>query len=99
MKEFHKPISKERLDIIEKTRSNLFSWRGQFSPQLVEVILDAYCFSNSVILDPFVGSETVLLEAGILEFEAYGFEINPAACILSKIYEFISDSKKRKLSK
>ena len=99
MKEFHKPIPKERLDIIEKTRSNLFSWRGQFSPQLVEVILDAYCFPNSVILDPFVGSGTVLLEAGILEFEAYGFEINPAACILSKTYEFISDSKKKQAVK
>ena len=86
MKAFDKPIAKEKLNITEKIRSNLFSWRGQFSPQLVEVILDAYCSPNSVILDPFVGSGTVLLEAGIFEFEAYGFEINPAACILSKTY-------------
>jgi len=88
LKEFDKPISKEKLDIVEKTRTNLFPWRGQFSPQLIEIILSAYCLPNSVILDPFVGSGTVLLEAGILEFEAYGFEINPAAWILSKIYEF-----------
>ena len=96
MKEFDKPIPKEKLDIVEKTRSNLFAWRGQFSPQLVEVILNAYCLSNSVILDPFAGSGTVLLEAGILEFEAYGFEINPAAWILSKTYEFINDIEKKK---
>jgi tRNA G10 N-methylase Trm11 len=96
LKEFDKPIPKEKLDIVEKTRSNLFAWRGQFSPQLVEVILNAYCLSNSVILDPFAGSGTVLLEAGILEFEAYGFEINPAAWILSKTYEFINDIEKKK---
>lgn len=96
LKEFDKPIPKEKLDIVEKTRSNMFSWRGQFSPQLIEVILDAYCLPNSVILDPFVGSGTVLLEAGILEFEAYGFEINPAAWILSKTYEFINNSNRKK---
>lgn len=95
MKEFDKPIPQEKLDILEKTRSNLFAWRGQFSPQLIEVILNSYCLSNSVILDPFAGSGTVLLEAGILELEAYGFEINPAAWILSKIYEFINNYQRK----
>ena len=95
MKKFDKPIPKEKLDIFEKTRSNLFAWRGQFSPQLIEVILDAYCLPNSIILDPFVGSGTVLLEAGILKFEAYGCEINPAAWILSRTYEFINNSKRK----
>lgn len=95
MKDFEKPIPKEKLDIIDKTRSNLFAWRGQFSPQLIEVILSAYCLPGSVILDPFAGSGTVLLEAGILEIEAYGFEINPAAWMLSKTYEFINDSRKK----
>ncbi|GAA6616259.1 DNA methyltransferase [Scytonema sp. NUACC26] len=71
MKEFDKPIPQESLDIVEKTRANLFTWRGQFSPQLIEVILNSYCLSNSVILDPFAGSGTVLLEAGTLACEAY----------------------------
>jgi len=96
LKEFDKPIPKEQLDILEKNRSNLFPWRGQFSPQLIETILEAYCLPNSVILDPFVGSGTVLLEAGRRGLEAYGFEINPAAFILSKTYEFINDSHRRK---
>ena len=99
MKEFDRPIPQESLDIVEKTRSNLFTWRGQFSPQLIEVILNSYCLSNSVILDPFAGSGTVLLEAGILTFEAYGFEINPAAWILSKMYEFINNSQRREIIK
>ncbi|MEH1832022.1 MAG: DNA methyltransferase [Nostoc sp.] len=99
LKEFDKPIPQESLNIVEKTRSNLFAWRGQFSPQLIEVVLTSYCLSNSVILDPFAGSGTVLLEAGILAFEAYGFEINPAAWILSKTYEFINNSQRKEIIK
>jgi hypothetical protein len=99
LKAFDKPIPKEKLDIVEKTRANLFAWRGQFSPQLIEVILSTYCLSNSVILDPFAGSGTVLLEAGILEFEAHGFEINPAALILSKTYEFINNYNRKEALK
>ncbi|MGB3656120.1 MAG: DNA methyltransferase [Rivularia sp. (in: cyanobacteria)] len=92
---FDKPISQELLNITEKKRSNLFSWRGQFSPQLIEAIFEAYCLPNSVVLDPFVGSGTVLLEAGACALEAYGVEINPAAWILSKSYEFINKPDKK----
>ena len=95
MKEFDRPISQKRINIVEKTRSNLFAWRGQFSPQLIEVILEYYCPPGSVILDPFVGSGTVLLEAGNFGFEAYGFEVNPAAWILSRIYEFINHDRRQ----
>jgi len=90
LQEFEKPIPQELLNITEKKRSNLFSWRGQFSPQLVEAIFEAYCLPNSVVLDPFVGSGTVLLEAVDFSVETYGVEINPAAWILSKTYEFIN---------
>ncbi len=87
LKTFDQPLPQETLNIADKTRSNLFAWRGQFSPQLIEALLKAYCLSNSVILDPFVGSGTVLLEAARLGFESYGCEINPAAYLLSKTYE------------
>ncbi|MBW4621670.1 MAG: hypothetical protein KME17_20190 [Cyanosarcina radialis HA8281-LM2] len=99
MQEFDKPIPQKKLDIIEKSRSNLFAWRGQFSPQLIEAILSSYCLPNSVVLDPFAGSGTVLLEAGIFGFEAYGFEINPVAWILSKTYELINDLQRKEVLK
>ncbi|NCQ96903.1 MAG: site-specific DNA-methyltransferase [Microcystis aeruginosa W11-06] len=99
MPDFDQPIPQEKLDIIEKTRANLFAWRGQFSPQLIETILTYYCPSNSVILDPFVGSGTVLLEASYLSLEAYGFEINPAAYIMSLTYKFINDYQKKEVLK
>lgn len=88
MKDFAKTIAPSLLNIEEKNRSNLFAWRGQFSPQLVQCLLDAYCLPGSVVLDPFAGSGTVLYEAAAMGLSAYGFEINPAAWCFSKLYEF-----------
>ena len=43
LKDFAKRLPQGVLDIEEKNRSNLFAWRGQFSPQLIECLLEAYC--------------------------------------------------------
>lgn len=88
MKDFTKPIPQALLNIEEKNRSNLFAWRGQFSPQLIESLLAAYCPVDSVVLDPFAGSGTVLYEAATMSLAAYGYEINPSAWSFSKLYEF-----------
>jgi SAM-dependent methyltransferase len=88
LKDFAQPVPQRLLDIEDKNRSNLFAWRGQFSPQLIECLLDAYCLSDSVVLDPFAGSGTVLFEAAARSLRAYGFEVNPAAWSFSKLYEF-----------
>jgi hypothetical protein len=87
---FDRPIPQAILNLEHKTRSNIFAWRGQFSPQLIEHLLLTYCPRNATILDPFVGSGTVLYEAGCLNLQAYGCELNPSAWMLSKIYEFLS---------
>jgi SAM-dependent methyltransferase len=88
LKDFTKPVPQALLNITEKNRSNLFAWRGQFSPQLIECLLDAYSPPNSVVLDPFVGSGTVLCEAATMGLAAFGYEINPSAWSFSKLYEF-----------
>jgi len=78
------------LNIANKTRANLLFWRGQFSPQLIEALLQAYVQPNDYVLDPFVGSGTVLLESGRAGIRAVGVEINPAAAKLAQIYELIN---------
>ena len=93
LKDFAKPLPQQLLNIEDKSRSNLFSWRGQFSPQLIECLLDAYCLDASVLLDPFAGSGTVLYEAAAMGLPVHGFEINPSAWSFSKIYEFANLSK------
>lgn len=93
MIEFSKAISQEILNIEDKNRSNLFTWRGQFSPQLIECLLKYYCPTNSIVLDPFAGSGTVLFESASMGLPAYGFEINPSAWSFCKLYEFANYSK------
>ena len=90
MTDFATKIPRRLLNIEDKNRSNLFAWRGQFSPQLVEALIEAYCPPDSTILDPFVGSGTVLYEAARMGLSAYGFELNPSAWTFSKLYEFVN---------
>lgn len=93
---FTDPLGQAVLNIDEKSRSNYFAWRGQFSPQLVESILRAYCPANANVLDPFCGSGTVLHEAALQGLPVHGFELNPAGWILSRVYQFINKSPKQR---
>lgn len=82
------------VNIEDKTRSNLFTWRGQFSPQLIESLLSNYAKQDHVVFDPFLGSGTVLFESALLGLKALGCEINPAAVSFAKTYELANKSKK-----
>jgi DNA modification methylase len=83
-------IPRTDLNIVNKSRSNPLHWNGQFSPQLVQVLLNRYALPGSVLFDPFLGSGTVLLEAGLAGLSASGTEINPAAVTLAQTYRFIN---------
>ncbi len=83
-------IPQDQLNIENKTRSNPLKWNGQFSPQLVDTLLNTYANTGDVIFDPFLGSGTTLLEAGKRGLSAMGTEINPAACALARLYHLIN---------
>ncbi len=85
-------LSQDRLNIAGKVRSNLFPWKGQFSPQLVHAFLDTYGGRGDFVLDPFMGSGTVLVEAGRLNRRAFDAEINPAAYKMAQVYAFVNFS-------
>ncbi len=80
-------LPQSSLDIARRVRTNPFPWTGQFSPQLVQQLLESFAPSAGVVLDPFAGSGTSLIESARLGLAAYGTEINPAAVMLSKVYE------------
>lgn len=80
-------ISQGQLDIDNKTRSNLFSWNGQFSPQFVEVLLNCYAQDGDIVIDPFAGSGTTLCEAASKGVSAYGMDLNASAYYMAKTYE------------
>ncbi|HET6432972.1 DNA methyltransferase [Dyella sp.] len=74
-----------RLNIIGKSRASRLPWRGQFSPQLIEYLLEKVCPDASVVLDPFCGSGTVLFEAAQRGSVGIGSEVNPAAWHLASL--------------
>ena len=78
------------LDIAERVRTNPFPWTGQFSPQLVEALLVAYAPRTGVILDPFAGSGTSLVEAARQGLGACGVELNPAAVLMARVYQMVN---------
>ena len=81
-------LEQERLDASTKKRANLFNWRGQFTPEFVEYILQTFAKKGDFVCDPFSGSGTVLFEASRLNLKVTGFEINPAAYAMSKFFCF-----------
>lgn len=93
---FDQPLDQAHLDIDDKKRANLLAWRGQFSPQFVQVILENYANKDDVVLDPFVGSGTVLVESAHLGHKVLGYEVNPAAELLAKVYTFASYSRRER---
>ncbi len=61
-------------------------YRGSFHGQMIRGLINYCNLDNcSVILDPFCGSGTTLIEANLLGFNSIGIDINPIACLNSKI--------------
>ena len=67
-------LSQDKLDLASKTRTSAFPWRGQFSPEFIEALLDAYASPKARILDPFVGSGTVLFESANRGYASDGWK-------------------------
>ncbi len=83
-------LTQQKLDVKGKKRANLFNWRGQFTPELVDYLLKEFGKENQTILDPFVGSGTVLIESGRKNMNSVGFEINPSAYSMAQFYTLLN---------
>lgn len=61
-------------------------YKGNFHGQMVRGLIN-YCNlkKGSTILDPFCGSGTTLIESKLLGFNSIGIDINPIACLNTKI--------------
>ena len=59
-------------------------WIAGYSKHFVEEALTRFTDGSSVVLDPFAGVGTTLIEADLAGHEAIGFEINPYAAFAAQ---------------
>lgn len=60
-------------------------WIAGFSSEFVKNILDENLTKKSVVLDPFAGVGTTLVEAALQGHDVVGFEINPYAALACRV--------------
>lgn len=63
----------------------LHPYLGKFIPQLVEIFLRKYFKPGQIILDPFLGSGTTLIEANLLGMPSIGIELSEFSHLIAKV--------------
>ena len=64
---------------------SLHPYPAKFPPQLPNAILRKFGKAGQVVLDPFCGSGTTLVEARLLGFNAMGVDVNGLSSLLSTV--------------
>lgn len=59
-------------------------YTAKLIPQIPRYVMEKYTSKNDIVLDPFCGSGTTLLEARLLCRNAVGIDINPLAVLISE---------------
>ena len=64
---------------------NFHTYPAKFIPQIPEYSIRNFTKENDVVLDPFVGCGTSLVEAKLLNRKGIGVDLNPIATLLTKV--------------
>src|SRR6266496_6132800 len=60
-------------------------YSAKYIPQIPNRLISTFSKKNDLVLDNFMGSGTTLVESKILGRNAVGIDINPLACLISKV--------------
>ncbi|MCW4573384.1 DNA methylase [Venenivibrio stagnispumantis] len=63
----------------------LHPYKGKFIPQLVEYFLSKFFKEGDIILDPFVGSGTTLIQANEMNIHSIGIDISEFNTIITEV--------------
>ncbi|KAA4287867.1 site-specific DNA-methyltransferase, partial [Bacteroides ovatus] len=73
-------------DVSQDALANIHPYPARFIPDIPRELISALgCAKGSVVLDPFCGSGTTLVEAQRAGFDAVGIDLNPIACLISSV--------------
>lgn len=64
----------------------LHLYKGKFFPRMVRSLMNRYLAdydTQALVVDPFVGSGTALLEAALLGFHSIGVDVDPTSVLIS----------------
>jgi len=64
---------------------HLYRYPGQFVPQIPGFLIEKFSKKYDVVLDPFCGSGTTLVEANLLHRNSYGTDVHPIARLVTKV--------------
>lgn len=64
---------------------NIHKYYAKLIPEIPHYFISKYTKKGDIVLDPFCGSGTVLLEAKILKRKAIGIDINPVAKLIADV--------------
>ncbi len=68
----------------ERFNHNVFRYPAKFHPPVAHSLISKFSNEGDVILDPFVGSGTALVEAALLGRSAVGSDIDPLAAFVAR---------------
>jgi DNA modification methylase len=60
-------------------------YSAKYIPQIPNRLISNFTEKNDLVLDTFIGSGTTLVESKILGRNAIGIDVNPLACLISKV--------------
>src|SRR5205807_2544867 len=63
---------------------NFYRYPARFSPQFARAAIEAFTRPGDVVLDPFMGGATTLVEASALARTAIGLDINELSCFVAR---------------
>ena len=63
---------------------SLCSYQGKLKPSIAYHLVETFVPESGIMLDPFAGVGTIPFEAALHGKKAYGFDLNPSACIISQ---------------
>jgi DNA modification methylase len=83
----HPELGFHGLPEYERTKhvNRLHPYLGKFIPQLVEWFLKRYFNPGDVILDPFMGSGTTLVQGNEMNMNTIGVDISPFNCLIARV--------------